>query len=100
MKKLDIITFQSPYGMAVGIVVAVICKYKDNLITYTHYLCYVKVPYKNCAKKQLFKYVETTVDGSNISGIEITLLVEYATLPDFEDMLDKCYAFKIKQSHI
>lgn len=97
MKKLDIITFQSPYGMAVGIVVAVICEYKDNLITYTHYLCYVKVPYKNCAKKQLFKYVETTVDGSNTSCIETTLLVENATLHDFEDLLDECYTLKINQ---
>lgn len=90
MKKNDIFTFTAPNGAEViGVVVAIIGGHEDTLATYTHYLCYAKVPYADCAKTQLFKYVER--DEIKSSFASCTLLVECAILPDYNRMLEDYY---------
>ena len=90
MKKNEIFTFTAPNGAEVtGVVVAIIGSHEDTLATYTHYLCYAKIPYANCAKTQLFKYVER--DEIKPSFASCTLLVECAVLPDYDAMLENYY---------
>lgn len=98
MKKNEIFTFKAPNGVEVtGVVVAIIGGHEDNWATYTHYLCYAQIPYKDCAKMQLIKYVERAImteEGIKTSCASCTLLVECAVLPEYDAMLEEAYLNK------
>jgi hypothetical protein len=105
MKKNEIFTFTAPNGFEViGVVVNLLnssieegsCDYYE-LRTW---LCYAKIPYADCAKTQLFTYMEAY--GSKWPDEpEETLwakfdkvLVDLAVLPEYDDMLEEVYLNK------
>jgi hypothetical protein len=86
MNKNDIFKFKAPNGVEVtAIVIAIMGSTEDFsgvYSVYTHYLCY--------AQRRLFKYTEEsfmTECGIVTNFIGYDLLVDYAILPEYDELL-------------
>ena len=96
MKKYDIFTFKTPNGVEVpAIVLHVTLNEKTSgLSSYTEYLCY--------AQNRLFIASAYTVyDEGKYKELEATqecIVVHYAILPEFDDMLERYNDIQVAQA--